>query len=307
MASGIKTVYAMFNGQKVNATYDETTKKYTVETTAPAYTSWNQPDHVYTMTLHAEDVAGNTVEMTSSDATYGSQLKFRVLEKVKPVVEVTSPGENAVLGSSSVTVDIAVTNERSSSTLNFNSIVFKVDGVAKPAEEIRLYGTPNEDGSETYSGSVDLTGLSDGAHKIQFQISDNDGNTSLEAVRNFIVSTAAPTLNVTSPTDNLVTNATKITVRGTASSSSYTSLASVKVNNAVVTVGSDGTFSKEVTLSEGSNTITVVATDSIGKSTSITRTVVFDSHAPVISDVVAEAVTVNASGKIKVTFKVIDQ
>ena len=66
------------------------------------------------------------------------------------------------------------------------------------------------------------------------------------------------------------------------------------------------TFSYEVTLTEGQNTITVVSTDSIGKSTTVTRHVTLDTKALIITDVHAEAVTVNAGGQVKITFKVTD-
>ena len=55
------------------------------------------------------------------------------------------------------------------------------------------------------------------------------------------------------------------------------------VNGEEVTVGSDGSFSTEITLEEGENTITVIATDTAGKSTTVTRTVTLDTAAPVIT------------------------
>ena len=47
----------------------------------------------------------------------------------------------------------------------------------------------------------------------------------------------------------------------------------------------DGSFTKDLTLANGTNTITVVATDSAGKSTTVTRTVTLDTGAPVIKSV----------------------
>ena len=61
-----------------------------------------------------------------------------------------------------------------------------------------------------------------------------------------------------------------------------------------------------ITLVEGQNTITIVSTDSIGKTTTVTRHVTLDTKAPVITDVHAEAVTVDAGGRVKITFKVTD-
>ena len=61
-----------------------------------------------------------------------------------------------------------------------------------------------------------------------------------------------------------------------------------------------------VTLEEGDNTITIVATDSAGHTTQVERHVRLDTHAPVISEVKAVATTVDADGTIRITFKVIE-
>ena len=142
---------------------------------------------------------------------------------------------------------------------------------------------------------------------VSLQVTDNDGNVSDVATVSFVISTSAPTLNVTSPTEGLLTNSNKVTVSGTAAAGSdAVTLSSVKINGEAVSVGSGGAFSKEITLQEGENTITVVAEDSIGKTTTVTRHVTVDTKAPVISDVEAEATTVNANSTIHLTFKVTD-
>ena len=48
-----------------------------------------------------------------------------------------------------------------------------------------------------------------------------------------------------------------------------------------VAVNENGTWSNTITLSPGANTITVVATDKAGKSTTVTRKVTLDTGAPV--------------------------
>ena len=62
----------------------------------------------------------------------------------------------------------------------------------------------------------------------------------------------------------------------------------IKLNSGTaeaVTVNENGSFSKALTLVSGANTITVVSTDSAGKSTTVTRTVTLDTIAPVIMSV----------------------
>lgn len=129
------------------------------------------------------------------------------------------------------------------------------------------------------------------------------------ATTTFVVSTTAPSLTVDTPTEGLITNSNKLTVTGsTTPGSDAVTIADVKVNNASVELSGDSTktFSHEVTLTEGKNTITVVSTDSIGKATTVTRHVTLDTKAPIITDVVAEATTVDSGGTIKITFKVTD-
>ena len=100
----------------------------------------------------------------------------------------------------------------------------------------------------------------------------------------FKIDTVPPVLNVTSPVDGLITNNPSLNVAGTTNDAT-SSPVSVKVNGQSVTVGNDGSFSKNITLTEGSNTVTVVATDSAGKSTTVTRTVTLDTSAPVITSI----------------------
>lgn len=138
-------------------------------------------------------------------------------------------------------------------------------------------------------------------------MSDNDGNVSDVATVSFVISTSAPTLNITSPKEGLLTNSKKVTVSGTATAGSdAVTLSKVTINGEEVVVGEGGAFSKEITLNEGANTISIIAEDSIGKTTKVDRHVTVDTKAPIISDVEAEATTVDANSTIHLTFKVVD-
>lgn len=296
----LKTPYALVDGIKMLAAYDSTTQMWTVEGNAPAKSSWGEPNHVFPVTLYAEDEAGNVTTMTADDEDYGDQLKLRVLEKTKPTATITSPTTGSVLGASSQDIVMELLDSGGSG-LNMSSVVFKVNGTT-------ITGLTWTDGSGgkkvcTYNA----TGLPDGSNTIELQVSDNDGNVSEKSTVTFIISTAAPTLNLTSPANNLLTNSNKVTVAGTAAAGSdAVTLAEVTINGTAVTVGSGGAFSKEITLStEGENVITVTAKDNLGKTTTVTRTVTLDTKAPVISDVVAEKTTVDAGTRIKITFKVV--
>lgn len=299
----VKQSYAMVNGVKLLATYDNATQLWTVEGNAPADSSWSQPDHVYKIELHAEDEAGNKTTMTADDQTYGNQLKLRVLEKTKPTATIVSPASGSVLGASTQDIRLEV-KDAGGSGLNLNSVVFKVN--SKVIANAGLSWTDGSSGAKVCTYRA--TNLPDGANKIELTVQDNDGNTSTAAVVNFVISTAAPTLDVKTPVDNILTNKTSVTVSGIAAAgSSAVTLAEVTINGTRVDVGEGGAFSKVVTgLQEGNNSIVIVAKDSLGKTTTVTRNVRVDTKAPVISDVVAQATTVDAGGRIKITFKVVD-
>ena len=126
--------------------------------------------------------------------------------------------------------------------------------------------------------------LKDGSHTISVKASDNDGNAAAAKTATFTVDTVPPTLQITAPSNNLITNKKTVTVSGKTDDVSSKPV-TVTVNGATVTVGTDGTFTKDVTLAEGANTITIVAKDKAGKTTTVTRKVTVDTSAPVIKSV----------------------
>ena len=96
-------------------------------------------------------------------------------------------------------------------------------------------------------------------------------------------------LSVAAPANNLVTNKAACTVSGTTNDATSSPVkVTIKLNSGTaeaVTVNADGSFSKALTLANGENTITVVATDGAGKTTTVVRKVTLDTKAPVIKSV----------------------
>ena len=297
--SEITRAYAVYKSQQYNASYSG--GEWSVDIPSGSESSYSQSNHTYPIELHAFDAAGNETIMYATDDTYGDQLNIRVLEKTKPTATIVSPTQGSVLGSA--TQDIVMElQDAGGSGLNMASVVFKLNNQQISSG---LSWTDGADGKKTCT--YHTTGLSDGSNSISLQVTDNDGNVSDVATVSFVISTSAPTLNVTSPTEGLLTNSNKVTVSGTAAAGSdAVTLSSVKINGETVSVGEGGAFSKEITLQEGENTITIVAEDSIGKTTSVTRHVTVDTKAPIISDVEAEATTVDANSTIHLTFKIVD-
>lgn len=75
--SNIKKAVVRFNGQELVATYDAETQLWTATATAPATSSYGQPDHVYKAEVFAQDQAGNSATVDSSDHT-GMGVKLTV-------------------------------------------------------------------------------------------------------------------------------------------------------------------------------------------------------------------------------------
>lgn len=82
--------------------------------------------------------------------------------------------------------------------------------------------------------------------------------------------------------------------------------ATVTVNGTAVAVNSDGTFSKEITLVNGSNTITVVAKDKAGKTTTVTRKVTLDTGAPVFKGITLTPNPVDCGKTFVISVEVVD-
>jgi hypothetical protein len=130
------------------------------------------------------------------------------------------------------------------------------------------------------------TALSDGSHTVTITVSDNDGNAATAKSTTYKVDTVPPTLNISAPTNELVTNATSLVVRGTTNDTA-SSPVTVKMtlngtDQGSVTVDSSGAFTKTLTLASGANTIVITATDAAGKASTVTRTVTLDTSKPVV-------------------------
>ena len=279
----VKTVRVKINGTWYNATLNSSTGKYEVSVTAPSTSSYTLDGHYYPITVEATDTAGNTTTKNDTDSALGSSLRLQVKEKVAPVITVTSPTASQMLTNNKPTFSWKVTDDDSG--VNPDTIGITIDSGSKITSGITK--TAITGGYQcTYTPS---SALSDGSHTVKFDASDNDGNAATQKSVTFKVDTVPPTLSVTSPVDGLVTNKSACTVSGTTNDvTSSPVTVTVKLNSGSaenVTVNSDGTFSKALTLASGTNTITIVAKDAAGKTTTVTRTVVLDTVAPTIKSV----------------------
>ena len=300
----VKTVQITINGSTYNASLNSLTGLYEVEITAPQKSSYNNnTGHYYPITIKATDTAGNTTTVTDTDATLGNNLKLYVKETTKPVISITSPTDGQITINNKPTVTWQVTDNDSG--VNPNTIGITINSGSKVTSGITKTAIT---GGYKCTYSIP-TALSDGTNTIKCDASDYDGNAAVQRSVSFVVDTVPPSLSVTSPANNLVTNNKTTAVAGTATdvTSSPVSV-TVKVNNGSAqsaTVGENGAFSLNIALTEGTNTIVVTATDSAGKTSSVTRTVRLDTKAPVISDITLPN-TVSVGQTFKISVKVTD-
>lgn len=281
----ISTVKANINGQNYDLVWNGTTSKYEATITAPSTTSWNEPNNKYGVTVTVTDQAGNVTTKDRSDATLGSSLQLRVLEKVKPTVTLSSPSSGARVTNAKPPITFQLRDPHSG--IKISSLSVKIDGGAAVGNTAPGMVTNSVAGGFdcTYTPQ---TALTEGSHTVTIQIEDNDGNVSTVLSSSFNVDTVPPALNITNPTNGLITNNNSLTVSGTTNdTTSSPVVVTIKLNGVdqgAVTVNA-GAFSKTITLANGSNTIEVKATDAAGLESTVSRTVTLDTTPPVITAV----------------------
>lgn len=299
----VKAVQVVINGQTHTLTYNATTKKYEATITAPPTSSYNQNGHYYNVKVKATDEAGNSVTKDATDTTLGSSLQLKVKEKVAPVISITAPSSSAKLTNNKPVINWTVTD--ADSGVNPSTIKLIID-----SQTITTGITKTQSGKNYTCSYTPTTALSDGTHTIKVSASDYDGNVATQKSVTFTVDTVPPELSVSAPVDNLVTNQSSLVVKGTTNdvTSSPVTL-TIKLNGGTeqtVEVGSDGSFTKTLTLVIGENTIVITAKDGAGKTSTVTKKVVLDQTAPVIQSVTISPNPVNAGATYTISVEVTD-
>ena len=294
----ISTVKAKINGVEYNLTLNQSTGKYEATITAPSKSSYNQTGHYYDVEVTATDTAGNSSTINASDAALGNSLKLKVKETVAPTIAVTSPSSGATITNNSPAITVQLRDNDSG--INISTFSMTINGGSA------ITSTSNGVSAKQVQGGYDVTytpptALTDGKQTVVVNVKDNDGNAAPALTSTFTVDTTPPVLDVTEPANNMETNSRTVKVKGiTNDATSSPVTVSITVNGTTTTkptVNSNGTFEATVTCSnEGVNTIVITATDSAGKSTSITRTVNVDTDAPEFVNVSIAPNPVNTGG-----------
>lgn len=301
----INTVKVTVNGSTVTAVSNGD-GTYTATLAAPNITSYNvNSGHYYPVTVVATNMAGTATTVNDQTDTLGTYLRLRVLETTAPTITITSPTSNQYFGTASPSITFKITDEANGSGVAISTLKIKVDSSTYTNTSSGVTITSITNG---YNVTCVPTALTDGTHTVQITVEDNDGNSATSSSVSFITDTIAPTLSVTNPATSgtYVANAALTVTGSTSDSTSGVPTIKITLNGSdqgSVTV-SNGTFSKGVTLVNGSNTIVVTATDKAGRVTTVTRTITLDSSSPVIASVVIDPNPVNIGENYTVTIKV---
>ncbi|MBQ7924902.1 MAG: hypothetical protein IJ335_01245 [Lachnospiraceae bacterium] len=301
----IAKVRVKINGTWTNLSHDSS-GKWTGNITAPSTTSFNQSGGYYPVVIEVTNDAGTVKTWEATDATWGNVLRLQVKETTKPVITLVSPSNGAYVTNNKQPITFKVTDEAGGSGVKLSAVSLKIDSTTYNYNSTGMTYAEITNGYQfVFTPS---TALSDGKHSLAINSADNDGNAAGAVTASITVDTVPPTLSIITPEAGTITNSANVTVSGT-TNDAISSPVTVKVvlngvDQGTVTVGSDGTFSKAVSLAEGENTIVVTATDAAGKSSSVTRTVTLDTSIPAISSVVLTPNPVNASASVVVTVEV---
>lgn len=157
-----------------------------------------------------------------------------------------------------------------------NSATIAISGKNDPGNKIVLYIDEEESTTITVEndGTFAITKkLTEGQHTVSAKAkNDKDAMSDLSNVLTITIKRSKPELTVTNPNDSahIVGENNTLVVKGKTDSDN-----TVTVNDRLAVVGSDGSFSYTYSLSEGENTIRIVATDPAGNQESVERRVTY--------------------------------
>lgn len=251
-------------------------------TAAPYTLSWDTTTATagsHTLTAIASDAAGN--HGTSASVTV-------TVDNSAPTVSVTAPAGGALLkGTVSVTAS-------ASDNIGVASVQFQLDGVN--------LGAPVT--TAPYSVSWNTTTATVGAHSLTAIATDASGNATTSAAVSVSVDNVAPTVSLTSPAAGSVSG----TVTLTASASDNVGVASVQFKLDGTNIGMPDTtapytlaWDSTPYINTGSHSLTAVATDTAGNTTTSTAVAVtvVDVNPVAITGSLTTTVFVTGSGTLQ--------
>jgi len=210
------------------------------------------PDGGFSVTLGLEE-GRNTFELVFGDAAGNvvSAVRHVVLDTLPPMLKVDAPAAGAATNGSTVTAA----------------------GGIEPGSEFTINGRYYTIAGAAFSAVLELA---EGENVFVFCARDRAGNRNTTSAR-VLRDSIAPALNVSSPAEGARFNTTPVAVTGTTEGN-----ASVKINGKMCE-NLNGAFFANVSVHEGTNTISVDVWDALLNLASRTVTVIVDTSAPALS------------------------
>ncbi|MBI3344311.1 MAG: hypothetical protein HY028_05585, partial [Gammaproteobacteria bacterium] len=204
------------------------------------------------VTLQASNTLKVTLNSGASNAFVIISLLQHLTDTTPPTLTLTQPSSGQVFTTSPITVSGAATD-------NLSGIKdLWVNGVL----------TPLVNGAFTTSLS-----LTTASTRVSLYAKDYEGNLGTTYTDVFLDS-VPPTINIQSPADGAIVTTSTLSVSAVA----YDDVGFPSVTlNGQPAVRDGDLVSATVTLTPGANTITLIATDGVGRQTTVTRTVTYDA------------------------------
>ena len=191
-------------------------------------------------------------------------ITFQLVDSIPPNLVVKYPFDGQLLNTSLVTFRGSAEDPEAGLT-NDGTIEINIDNLGWAPVQVSSL-----DGSWSYAKP-----LGDGLHVVRVKAEDLVGNIARTAL-SVSVDTSAPALNVFSPTEGCYTNQRTITVTGITEESAF-----VTVNGINVPM-QKRYFSTQISLEDGPNTISVVASDGSGNARIVLIHLTLDTQPPLL-------------------------
>lgn len=202
---------------------------------------------------------GDTRHRLDLDETKIHALALYV-DRIAPTISFTAPASGSYLSSKQPVLNLTYSD--------IGSGVDPASLVITDLGAVRIVTCLYPD--TTRAACTPVTGLTEGAHVFAATVKDYAGNISAAAQLSFTVDTIPPVISLAAPSDGQQVNEAEQLFTGQLSE-----YATFTLNGQAVTLNPNNQFSHLVTLQEGQNTLTLIATDHAGNVGTLTLKVTY--------------------------------
>jgi hypothetical protein len=257
------------------------------DTSSPYSITWDTTTSTnasHTLTAVARDAVGNTT------TSLGRTVTVNNADTTSPTASITAPASGA-----SVNGTISVTAS-ASDNIGVSGVQFRLDGA----------NLGSEDTASPYTISWNTTTATNGSHTLSAVARDAAGNTGVSTGISVTVNnadTTSPTVSVTVPTSGATVSGSSITLSATASDNIGVVGVRFRIDGA--NVGTEDTSSpysitwNSTTVTNGSHTVSAVARDAAGNTTTSSNVTITVNNAPANQLPNGNIDEVNTSGVIR--------